>query len=87
VTVLCCWRSAFSTHSEWWITCSHTSRPPITTTHEQKKIATHAKRSLRIGAVNGLRWVWREALFIERSFQVRLPGSQLPISTLLRTGN
>jgi hypothetical protein len=53
----------------------------------QKKIATHAKRSLRIGAVNELRWVWRGALFIERSFQVRLPGSQLPISTLLRTGN
>jgi hypothetical protein len=32
----------------------------------QKKIATHAKRSLRIGAVNELRWVWRGALFMKK---------------------
>jgi hypothetical protein len=32
----------------------------------QKKIATHAKRSLRIGAVNELRWGWRGALFMKR---------------------
>jgi hypothetical protein len=30
----------------------------------QKKIATQAKRSLRMGAVNELRWGWRGALVI-----------------------
>ena len=37
---------------------------------EVKKIATHAKRTLRIGAVMGLRWDWRGALLIASGKQV-----------------
>jgi hypothetical protein len=44
-------------------------------TQVQKKIATHAKRILRMGAVNVLRWVWRDA------FMKSVLSSQLKIST------
>jgi hypothetical protein len=35
------------------------------TAQKQNEIATQANRTLRTGAVIGLRWVWRRALFIK----------------------
>jgi hypothetical protein len=49
----------------------------MTATHTQKKIATHAKRTLRIGAVSVLREAGRGALFIEVQRRLLVAGCWL----------